>query len=176
MILIIYAHPYPNHSHANRHMLEQISALPDVEVRSLYALYPDFNIDIVAEQEALSRAELIIWQHPMQWYSVPPLFKLWIDKVLTHGWAYGHGGTALHGKSVLWAVTTGGDAHHFDLGDHPGFDALAQPLQATALYCGLQWLPPFTLHGAFVCDDETLEGQARHYKQRLMEWQETHRG
>ncbi|MCP6026224.1 glutathione-regulated potassium-efflux system ancillary protein KefF, partial [Klebsiella pneumoniae] len=24
--------------------------------------------------------------------------------------------------------------------------------------------------------DETLEGQARHYKQRLLEWQEAHHG
>lgn len=106
MILIIYAHPYPHHSHANKRMLEQAGTLENVEIRSLYHLYPDFNIDVAAEQEALSRASLIVWQHPMQWYSVPPLLKLWMDKVLTHGWAYGHGGTALHGKHLLWAVTT----------------------------------------------------------------------
>lgn len=69
MILIIYAHPYPHHSHANKRMLEQVRTLDNVEIRSLYQLYPDFNIDIAAEQEALSRADLIIWQHPMQWYS-----------------------------------------------------------------------------------------------------------
>ncbi|EGI38370.1 glutathione-regulated potassium-efflux system ancillary protein KefF [Escherichia coli TA271] len=81
MILIIYAHPYPHHSHANKRMLEQARTLEGVEIRSLYQLYPDFNIDIAAEQEALSRADLIVWQHPMQWYSIPPLLKLWIDKV-----------------------------------------------------------------------------------------------
>lgn len=106
MILIIYAHPYPHYSHANKRMLEQARTLEGVEIRSLYQLYPDFNIDIAAEQEALSRADLIVWQHPMQWYSIPPLLKLWIDKVFSHGWAYGHGGTALHGKHLLWAVTT----------------------------------------------------------------------
>ncbi len=63
-------------------MLEQARTLEGVEIRSLYQLYPDFNIDIAAEQEALSRADLIVWQHPMQWYSIPPLLKLWIDKVL----------------------------------------------------------------------------------------------
>jgi hypothetical protein len=71
MILIIYAHPYPQHSHANKRMLEQVRTLENVEIRSLYQLYPDFNIDIAAEQEALSRADLIVWQHPMQWYSTP---------------------------------------------------------------------------------------------------------
>lgn len=61
----------------------------------------------------------------MQWYSIPPLLKLWIDKVLSHGWAYGHGGKALHGKHLLWAVTTGGGESHFEIGAHPGFDAVA---------------------------------------------------
>ncbi|NIF33215.1 MULTISPECIES: glutathione-regulated potassium-efflux system oxidoreductase KefF [Enterobacteriaceae] len=176
MILIIYAHPYPQHSHANRQMLERAKALPGVEIRSLYELYPDFNIDIAAEQQALSRADLVIWQHPMQWYSVPPLMKLWIDKVLSHGWAYGKGGNALHGKEVMWAVTTGGSEKHFELGDHPGFDVLAQPLQATALYCGMQWLPAFAIHFTFVCDELTLARQADDYKQRLIDWQEAHRG
>jgi len=176
MILIIYAHPYPQHSHANKRMIEHAATLDDVEIRSLYERYPDFNIDIAAEQQALSRADLIIWQHPMQWYSVPPLFKLWLDKVLSHGWAYGHGGTALRNKSVLWAVTTGGDEHHFTIGSHPGFEVLAQPLQATALYCGLNWLPPFAVHSTFICDDETLQAKARHYKQRLLEWQEAAHG
>ena len=176
MILIIYAHPYPRHSHANKRMLEQAGTLDCVEVRSLYQLYPDFNIDIAAEQEAISRADLVIWQHPLQWYSVPPLLKLWMDKVLTHGWAYGEGGTALYGKHLLWAVTTGVGEHHFDIGSHPGFESLAQPLQATAIYCGMKWLAPFSMHNTFVNDDETLNATARHYKQRLMEWLEVNHG
>ncbi len=61
---------------------------------------PDFNIDINAEQRALERADLVVLQHPMQWYSFPPLLKLWIDKVLEHGWAYGHDGNALVGKRL----------------------------------------------------------------------------
>lgn len=86
MILIIYAHPYPQHSHANKRMLEQARTLEGVEVRSLYELYPDFNIDIAAEQEALSRADLIVWQHPMQWYSVPPYSNCgWIKCFPTAG-------------------------------------------------------------------------------------------
>ncbi len=73
MILIIYAHPYPRHSHANQRLLQAVRDLPEVEVRSLYELYPDFNIDINAEQQALERADLVVLQHPMQWYSFPPL-------------------------------------------------------------------------------------------------------
>ncbi|BDH47160.1 glutathione-regulated potassium-efflux system ancillary protein KefF [Salmonella enterica subsp. enterica serovar Choleraesuis] len=176
MILIIYAHPYPDRSHANRRMLEKVEVLPDVEVRSLYDLYPDFNIDIAAEQAALSRADLIVLQHPMQWYNMTPLLKLWLDKVLSHGWAYGHGGYALRGKSLMWAVTTGGGEQHFNQGDHPGFDVLSQPLQATALYCGLKWLPPFSMHCTFICTDSTLAEQACAYEQRLLAWREANNG
>ncbi|QCR37192.1 glutathione-regulated potassium-efflux system oxidoreductase KefF [Nissabacter sp. SGAir0207] len=167
MILIIYAHPYPHHSHANKRMIQAAGELDGVEVRSLYDLYPDFTINVRAEQQALSRASLVVWQHPMQWYSMPPLLKLWFDKVLEHGWAYGQGGDALHGKQALWAVTTGGDQPHFKLGDFPHFDALAQPLQATALYCGMAWQPPFVLHGTFSCDAATLEAAAARYRAQL---------
>jgi len=43
----------------------------------------------------------------MNWYSVPGLLKLYIDKVMEHGWAYGSQGTALVGKTFLISVTTG---------------------------------------------------------------------
>lgn len=176
MIAIIYAHPYPQYSHANRYMLEQVESLPDVHVRSLYDLYPDFDINVAAEQKMLTQADLIVWQHPMQWYSIPPLMKLWIDKVLSYGWAYGEGGYALEGKKLLWAVTTGGEPSHFELGDHPGFAVLGQPLQATALYCGMTWLPPFTLHGTFTVKDEALPHRTAGYRQRLMTWLEASNG
>src|SRR5262245_51490007 len=111
MALLVYAHPYPLRSRANRALLAALEGLPQLEVRSLYDLYPDFGIDIGTEQRALLRAELVIWQHPMYWYSVPGLLKHWFDKVLARGWAYGEGGTALRGKTCLWVTTTGGDEH-----------------------------------------------------------------
>ena len=169
MILIIYAHPYPRHSHANQRLLQAVR-IPEVEVRSLYELYPDFNIDINAEQRALERADLVVLQHPMQWYSFPPLLKLWIDKVLEHGWAYGHDGNALVGKDCLWAVTSGGDEHHFELGDFPNFAALAQPLQATAIYCGMNWQPYFALHNTFTCNEPALLAAGEAYRQRLVDY------
>ena len=104
----------------------------------------------------------------------PPLLKLWIDKVFSHGWAYGHNGNALHGKSLMWAVTTGGESH-FEIGAFPDLTcwrsrSVLLPLLRSELASA------FAMHCTFVCDDETLQAQARHYKQRLLEWQETHNG
>src|SRR5688572_32930914 len=107
MILLVHAHPYPGRSRAGSVLLEAVRDLPGLELHMLYDRYPDFAIDVEAEQEALGRARVVVWQHPLYWYSVPPLLKLWFDKVLTLGWAYGPGGTALHGKTVQWVVTTG---------------------------------------------------------------------
>ena len=96
-VLVSAAHPHVESSHVNRALLQAARALGErhVEVRDLYALYPDYAIDIEAEQAALARARLVIWQHPIHWYSMPSLMKLWVDDVLAFGWAYGPGGTAL---------------------------------------------------------------------------------
>ena len=54
-IALIYAHPYPNRSRANRSLLSSVRGLDGVRVRSLYERYPDFAIDVDAEQELLAR-------------------------------------------------------------------------------------------------------------------------
>ena len=89
------------HSRINRRLMRaarRLPASPDsplIVVRDLYSLYPDYLIDVEAEQALLASAKLIVWQHPIHWYSMPPLMKLWLDDVLSFGWAYGPGGTAL---------------------------------------------------------------------------------
>ena len=82
MIVVIYAHPYPSRSRAGRALVDAACSVPDTEVRSLYDLYPEFDIDVTGEQEALARSSLIVWLHPFYWYSVPGLLKHWFDKVL----------------------------------------------------------------------------------------------
>ena len=104
MVLILYAHPYPQHSRAGKALLDAVGDLPGLETRSLYDLYPDFDIDVAAEQAALTRAELVVWLHPVYWYSVPSMLKHWFDVVLLRGWAYGKEGNALRGKRCLWAA------------------------------------------------------------------------
>ncbi len=167
--LLIYAHPYPNRSIANRVLLESAAGLDGLVVRSLYQLYPDFDIDVSSEQSALARAELIIWQHPMYWYSVPGLLKHWFDKVLARGWAYGQGGDALKGKRCLWVTTTGGDERAFSaegMHEQP-FSAFVPPVEQTARFCGMQWLEPFIVHGAHRLEPAELRARGTEYRRRL---------
>jgi glutathione-regulated potassium-efflux system ancillary protein KefF len=82
MVLVVHAHPYPARSVAGAELLAALRGLPDLEVRSLYQLYPDFDIDAEAERRALERARLVVLLHPLYWYSVPALLKQWFDVVL----------------------------------------------------------------------------------------------
>jgi glutathione-regulated potassium-efflux system ancillary protein KefF len=169
MALLIHAHPYPNRSRANRSMLAGVRNLPSLEVRSLYDLYPDFGIDVEAEQAALTRAKLVVWQHPMYWYSVPGLLKHWFDQVLSRGWAYGDGGKALHGKHCLWVTTTGGNEQAFSaegMHAHP-LSEFSPVVEQTARFCGMKWLEPFVLHGAHLISEAELRIKVDCYRERV---------
>ncbi len=181
MILIIHAHPYPSRSRATHALLQAALTLPEVTVHSLYERYPDFDIDIAAEQAALTQAHLTVWLHPLYWYSVPGLMKHYFDKVLALGWAYGGkndgDGRALHGKHCLWAPSTGGDGEAYSTsGIHANaFAEFVTPVEMTARFCGMFWQPPFVVHGAHVISDEALGAKADAFKLRLQNWLHVHR-
>ena len=172
MICVIHAYPYPSRSRVNRALAEALAKLPGVDLRSLYALYPDFDIDVAAEQEALARAQLVVWMHPLYWYSVPSLFKHWFDKVLEFGWAYGDGAGALRGKSCLWVPTAGGGEATFAPGAlhaHP-FASFAPPIEQTARFCGMHWEPPHIVYETDDAGDARLLELATNLTQRLSGW------
>lgn len=175
MITLIHAHPYPAHSRVNRALLDAVRDLPGVQVRDLYTLYPDFHIDVRAEQDLLAGSATIVLQHPLHWYHVPALLSLWFEKVLAYGWAYGHGADgqaarALQGKRMLWAVSTSGSSADYQARGlhHATFDEIATPLRLTASFCGMQWLPPHAVHGASRLGDDALEQAAQRYRSLLL--------
>ena len=169
MLLLLFAHPYPDRSRANQALLDAVRDLPGLSLRSLYDLYPSFDIDVPAEQEVLARADVVIWQHPIYWYAPPALLKHWFEKVLSRGWAYGEGGDALRGKRCLWVTTTGGelDAYRPEGMHHLPFPDYTPPVEQTARFCQMSWEPPLTLHGSHRISDGELAGFASTYRQRL---------
>ena len=72
-ILILYAHPAQERSRANRAMIEAARTLPNVRIHDLYECYPDFHIDVEYEQTQLHEADLIVFHHPIHWYSLGKL-------------------------------------------------------------------------------------------------------
>jgi len=166
---VLAAHPHWRDSRVNRRMLAAARAVPGIDVNDLYGSYPDFAIDVEAEQARLAKADLVVLVHPIQWYSMPALQKLWVDDVLGYGWAYGPGGTALQGKD-LWLVATTGSpeaAYHPQNYHRYFFDAFLPPYEQTAALCGMRFLPPMMLHGAHRVTREEVAEHAKHYAEHL---------
>lgn len=149
-VLILFAHPSQRRSEVNVHMAHIAEWVPGVSVIDLYAEYPAFDIDIDAEQARLRDHDVIVFLHPLFWYSTPSILKEWQDVVLEYGFAYGTGGTALKDKILFCAVTTGGpeEAYSADGYNHFSVRQLLAPIEQTAGLCGMTYLPPFVLHGA----------------------------
>jgi len=171
-IYVIAAHPAWRESHVNRPMMQAAAALPRVAVQDLYSSYPDYAINVAAEQAALARAQLVVLLHPIQWYSMPALQKLWLDDVLIYGWAYGDGGSALQGKDLWLVASTGGDeaSYHPQGYNRYFFDAFLPPYEQTAALCGMRFLPPLILHGAHKANDADLAAHTQTYQQRLADY------
>lgn len=166
-VLVLFAHPAYQKSRINRRLVEGLAEAEGITVHDLYETYPDFQIDVAAEQQRLRDHAVIVFQHPFYWYSSPALLKEWLDLVLEHGFAYGEQGTALRGKRLLTAITTGGSAAAYT---HEGINRYAirellTPFDQTARLCGMTYLPPFVVHGTHrLTDPEQIAGTAAGYR------------
>ena len=116
--------------------------------------------DIAREQDKLRRADAVILQFPLWWFSMPAILKGWVDRVYACGFAYGvgahsdthwgdrYGEGTLAGKRAMLVVTTGGWASHYaPRGINGPIDDLLFPIQHGILfYPGFDVLPPHVIH------------------------------
>ncbi len=149
-ILILFAHPNQTVSEVCLPMARAAREVEGVTLVDLYGRYPDFDIDIEAEQKRLAAHDMVIFLHPLYWYSTPAILKEWLDLVLEYGFAYGRGGDRLQGKLMMSAVTAGGREEAYSKKGYNNFTIrqLMAPMEQTATLCGMVWLPPFTVFGA----------------------------
>jgi len=165
-ILILFAHPLLEKSRANRMLLQHLPDSDRLTLHDLYEHYPDFNIDIGAEKERVEAHDILIWHHPLYWYSAPALLKQWIDLVLEYGWAYGPGGQALEGKAVFNAFTSGGARRVYCREGYNRYTIreFLRPFEQTACLCHMDYWPPFAVQGTHRLSDEQLREQAFAYR------------
>lgn len=171
-IYLLAAHPNWRESRVNRQLLASARSVSRVDICDLYGRYPDYCIDVARERTRVEAAQLIVLMHPIHWYSMPALQKLWLDEVLGYGWAYGMGGHALQGKDLWLVGTTGGPENSY----HPQgynrylFDAFLPPYEQTAALCGMRFLPPLMLHGARTAPEAKLTRHREVFQQRLQSY------
>ncbi|WED22073.1 glutathione-regulated potassium-efflux system ancillary protein KefG [Vibrio sp. JC009] len=167
-ILVIYAHPEPDASVANKMMIERIKDLEHVRVHDLYACYPDFFIDIEQEHALLLEYDIIVFQHPLFLYSCPALLKEWMDRVLGKGFAFGKG-HLLKGKCWRSVITTGGAREAFAPSGYNRYpmQEILQPFELTATLCQMHWFEPLVLHWARHISDIGRYEHAENYRHWL---------
>jgi glutathione-regulated potassium-efflux system ancillary protein KefG len=153
-VLVLFAHPAFEKSRINRRLLEAVRDLESVTIHDLYETYPDFQIDVAAEQRRLVAHDVIVLHHPLYWYSAPAIVKEYLDLVLEHGFAYGSKGRALEGKVLINAMTTGGPAAAYRIGGRNRFTIrqLLAPFDQTAVLCRMAYLAPFVVYGTHTLD------------------------
>ena len=169
-VLVLYAHPDPGRSTVNARLAAAARTLEGVTLVDLYAAYPRFKIDVEVEQARLAEHGAIVLLCPFHWYSVPALLKEWMDRTLEFGFAYGEGGDALAGKTLLAAISTGGAEEAYSREGHNRFRVreLLTPLEQTANLCRMRFLPPFVLFAALRAgEDGRLEAHVEAWRRLL---------
>lgn len=177
--VVIVAHAnLKDGSIANRIIANGVQGRENVEIRNLYERYPNFNVDVDAEQQALVDADLIVLQYPIHWYNVPGLLKEWMDQVLRYGFAYGEEGNKLHGKHLLVSVTVGGPERSYQPGGKNNFtvETFLSPMEQTASFCGMVWETPIVSYSMVYIPgvwnkkediEQRAEQHANHLQQRI---------
>ncbi len=165
--LILLAHPDIALSVINKSWIEILpKENKDITVHNIYVAYPDWKIDVKAEQALLESHDRIIFQYPIYWYNMPPLMKKWFDEVYAYGWCYGPGGDKLEGKEIGLAISTGGIAEAYAESDKNAITSkgLTQTIVATANYTHSKFESAYIFHGALGNpSEETLKEAAMNY-------------
>lgn len=107
--LVILIHPNFEESIVNKLWIKALEQSPErYFIHNLHTAYPDGIIDVQKEQELMETFDHIVFQFPFYWFNCPPLFKTWLDEVLTYGWAYGsQSGYKMSNKKIGLAITAG---------------------------------------------------------------------
>ncbi|MVT08265.1 NAD(P)H-dependent oxidoreductase [Chitinophaga tropicalis] len=129
---------------------------------------------IAAEQEKLEWCDLMIWQFPLWWFSVPGILKGWVDRVFAMGRIYGQGklyeNGVFRGKKALLSLTTGGAAETYvEGGFHGDLDGILRPIQRGMLeFTGFTVLEPHVVYGPARLSPEKREEELLRLQERLL--------
>ncbi|MGJ4932377.1 NAD(P)H-dependent oxidoreductase [Bradyrhizobium sp. HKCCYLS2038] len=133
-----------------------------------------FAADIAREQERLTRADLVIFQFPLYWFSVPAILKGWFDRVLATGFAYGGGRffetAPLYGKRALLSISMGAGEDRFGPSALYGdMNWILHPIRVGTLnFCGFEVLDHHIVHGPASMTPGEREHVLKRWQDRLI--------
>lgn len=133
-----------------------------------------FIKELREEMDKVLWADLIIFNFPLWWFSLPAILKGWVDRIFAMGFAYGAGkgvydsGTFGDKKAML-AITTGGpEVAYGDAGRNGNLNDILYHIQHGMLYfTGMKTLPPFVAWSPARLTDEERKAFLDKYEERL---------
>lgn len=159
--LLIASHPYPERSVMIKGLREAAESVEGVNVRNLESIY-GFDtraIDGQSERDITRQHDRIVFLFPTHWFNITPMMKAYLNDV------WGNVGPALwQGKEMLVVTTAAGGASTYGPSGRIGVDLadVFTPLRASALHCGMTYLPPLAFQAVTV-------SELPQYRQRLIE-------
>ena len=116
-----------------------------------------FSPEIEAEMERLKKHDAVAFVFPLWWWHLPAMLKGYIDRVFTHGFAYG--ANKLHHQQILWIALSGVTEQQMQ---KRNYDESIQNLLNVGIadYCGVSRSRVEFLY-------ETLGSEPEHYEQLL---------
>ena len=139
-VLVVSGHPrLDGDSVANRAIVDELAKLDGYVIDRLDALYPDFTIDVEAEQAKLVAADVIVLQYPVFWYGMPALMQKWMEDVFAHGFSHGSTGKALVGKKLVVSMTIGAPEEAYGEGAAMRIDDLLKPAKGACALTGMEF-------------------------------------
>lgn len=140
-----------------------------------YALHDGtLATDIVAEQDKLSRADLVIFQFPVWWFGMPAIMKGWADRVFARGFAYLPGRKydtgMFRGKIAMVTATTGTSADTYapDGIDGDILNVLWPIHNGLLRYSGFDVLTPFVAYMPGRLSQAERDACLGEYRKRLL--------
>jgi len=131
-----------------------------------------FTADILTEQEKIEWCDMMIWQFPLYWFSVPGILKGWIDKVFTMGKFYDNGrifdnGFSV-GKKAMLSLTTGGPEKNYIADKYGDINSILFPIHRGIFeFLGFSVLQPEIVYSAERTSDEQRKMILENWSERL---------
>lgn len=128
---------------------------------------------IEQEQQKVEWCDLMIWQFPLWWFSVPAILKGWVDRVFAMGRFYKNGhiyeNGIFQGKKALLSLTTGGPEANYISERYGDLDVILHSLQRGILeFTGFSVLRPHVIYGTEKQSAAELTLRIEEWKNRLL--------
>jgi len=134
---------------------------------------------IQAEMDKVSRADFIVLNFPLWWFSLPAILKGGVDRVFAMGFAYGGGRVfetgVFRGKRGMLSITTGGPEASYQEDGRMGplLRHLFHVHYGMLWFCGIEVLPPFVAWSAAHVDAAQRARYLDTFEQRLRTLEQT---